>query len=208
MQVSAEIRWFWTGQGPCLLEAWFRDPKGHPVAPGGGHSRTDEYLRDEGQEQLGIKRRGGKKGIEVKGLVAELGEIRTAPFIGRVQLWTKWTSEALELTPAASVRTDKRRWLRTFAADGQVLVEVALDGSEKPVTGSPPARGCNVELAEVRIGSMWWTLGFESFGSLDTVEADLRAAAALVARERHPPSLDGWTPASYPRWLNEVLRRR
>jgi hypothetical protein len=206
MQVSAEIRWFWMGPGPCELDAWLRDPELHPCPPGGGGSRTDEYLRDEGQEELGIKRRGGQKRIEVKGLVAELGEIRTAPFVGRVELWTKWTSEALEVPHAASVRTDKRRWLRKFSTDGHVPVEIALDASEKPVTGSLPARGCNVELTEVRIGSAWWTLGFESFGSIDTVEADLRTVAALVARERRPPSLDGWKLASYPRWLNEVRR--
>jgi len=204
MQVSAEIRWFWMGPGPCELDAWFRDPERHPCPPGGGGSRTDEYLRDEGQEELGIKRRGGQKAIEVKGLVAELGEIRTAPFVGRVELWTKWTSEALEVPPAATVRTDKRRWVRKFSTDGQVPVEVALDGSERPVTGSPPARGCNVELTEVRIGSVWWTLGFESFGSIDTVEADLGTVAALIARERRPPSLDGWKLASYPRWLRST----
>jgi hypothetical protein len=71
----------------------------------------------------------------------------------------------------------KRRWLRKFATDGHVPVEIARDANEKPVTGSPPARGCNVELTEVRIGSLWWTLGFESFGSIHTVEADLRAVA-------------------------------
>jgi hypothetical protein len=200
MLLSAEVRWF--HRGPSAFSDWFRDTGIHAYPPGGGQRRTDRYLRDTAQEELGIKRRGGRRGIEVKGLVAARSHLSEGPFVGRVELWTKWTSEALELPDVATVLTEKARWQRKFDTCAKTPVEVELDASENQVDGSLPDRGCTVELTEVRVlGDVWWTLGFESFGRLDTVEGDLRAVAALIAAERRPPPLDGWMEGSYPRWL-------
>src|SRR5262245_2271817 len=88
--VSAEIRWFWRGAWPPSVEAWFRTRE---VPAGGGKSRTDEYLVDRNQLELGLKKRGRKTGIEIKGLVG-IRRAVSIPFDGRVQIWSKWTSEA------------------------------------------------------------------------------------------------------------------
>jgi hypothetical protein len=111
MQVSAEIRWFWHDASPPSLEDWFCKADGHYCSAGGGGTRVDEYLRDASQVELGLKRRGSKKGVEVKGLVAVTwGGLAVGPFAGPVELWAKWTSEPLELNSASTVTTTKRRW--------------------------------------------------------------------------------------------------
>jgi hypothetical protein len=80
------------------------------------------------------------------------------------------------------------------------------NGGERPVTRDHPLpeMGCNVELTRVTVaGAVWWTLGFESFGMLPTVENTLRAVATLLAARR----LRGFVPglqASYPAWLVQL----
>ena len=83
MQVSAEIRWFWKGVLPPELLVWFQRAERHSCAGGGGSVRTDAYLRDARQSELGLKLRGGKKGVEIKGLVAVIADgCQASPFIG------------------------------------------------------------------------------------------------------------------------------
>jgi hypothetical protein len=56
--------------------------------PGGGLLRLDEYLSDPNQCELGIKRRGGKKGVEVKGLVTHAEQqLAAGPFVGPIEIW-------------------------------------------------------------------------------------------------------------------------
>lgn len=206
MQVSAEIRWFWHNTPPPTLEHWFRSPDPHGLGAGGGNLREDEYFRDPGQGELGLKRRGGKPGIEVKGLVAaDWSTLAAAPFTGRVELWTKWTSEPLKVT--STILTKKTRWLRKFDTAGAHPTEIELNEEEKPKDGRAlPDLGCNVELTKVELldGDIWWTLGFESFGTVNTVAASLQAAAATLAA-RKPPAINDGIVASYPVWLKEHI---
>jgi hypothetical protein len=58
MQVSAEIRWFWRDAPPAGLEDWFRDAGVHGCPADDEETRTDVYLREPGQVELGLKRRG------------------------------------------------------------------------------------------------------------------------------------------------------
>jgi len=209
MQVSAEIRWFWRGAPPPGLEDWFRKADRHDCAAGGGSARVDEYLCDVNQGELGLKRRGGKKGVEVKGLVAVTwGGLAAAPFVGPIELWTKWSSEPLELNAHSTVATEKRRWLRKFDTAGPSPQEIPLTAEEAPIDQRPlPTLGCNVELTQVTLPNrdIWWTFGFEAFGTLRTVENDLRAAATVLAARR-PPGLGEGLLASYPTWLRECGR--
>jgi hypothetical protein len=55
MEVSAEIRWFWQGAGPAGLQGWFNLAEFHDCAAGGGGMRTDAYLSEPQQAELGIK---------------------------------------------------------------------------------------------------------------------------------------------------------
>ncbi len=68
MQLSSEIRLFWFNNKPEALERWFLDQDIHRFSAGGGKRRTDVYLRDASQIELGIKTRGEKPRVEIKGV--------------------------------------------------------------------------------------------------------------------------------------------
>jgi hypothetical protein len=125
--------------------------------------------------------------------------------VGPIELWTKWTTEILELEPKLTIPVKKVRWLRKFDTTLSAIAEVPLDSKEKPVGGTLlPARGCNVELTQIDIpeSQIWWSLGFESFGTIQTVAKDLEAAAIMLAK-RGTPQLKAGLLASYPSWLRE-----
>ena len=207
VQVSAEMRWFWPSSPPDGLEAWFGATEHHRYVPGGGTKvRTDLYLRDPGQEEVGIKRRDGEARAEIKSLVARGAALSTAPFSGPPEIWTKSSTDRLVLEPAQLVATAKLRSLRKLDTASPEPKEIALGADERPLDPSErPERGCNVELTRVEIdGAVWWSLGFEAFGQLETVERDLAAACAAFA-SRRPPPLAGGFFASYPCWLRRVL---
>jgi hypothetical protein len=205
MQVSAEIRYFWRGATPGGLEEWFRGCERQPFPAGGGESRLDEYHRDANQTELSIKRRGEESGVEVKGLVALSGEHLQSPFTGQVEIWAKWGLLSLELGRNTIAAIDKKRWLRKFDTRGTMPIEIALDASEKPLGDHGlPDDGCNAELTKLRLvnSDVWWTLGLEAFGTLWTVEKNLKLGAeALAARD--PPDLRPEVIASYPSWLSK-----
>jgi len=101
MLLTAEIRWFWVGAPPADFEKWFREPAPNYCPAGGGCERTDSYLRDPGQTELGIKLRGGASGLDIKRLIEVSGSrvSFTPSLTGNVELWCKWRTEALWLTP-------------------------------------------------------------------------------------------------------------
>ena len=208
MEVSAETRWFWQGTGPAGLKEWFTGAPFHGCIAGGGGHRIDAYLADPQQAELGIKLRGNKAGVEVKGLVAKLSAGCTdSPFVGDVEIWTKWPSNALSLADVELIQVDKQRWLRKFECIGSDLREIALDLEELPIDGGArPDEGCNVEYTVISFGSnlSWITLGFEAFGKLETVAACLRRTTARLALRQCPTLVGGWS-ASYPRWLQCIV---
>jgi hypothetical protein len=87
------------------------------------------------------------------------------------------------------------------------IEELALDENEKlkDKSQSLPLRGCNVELTHVADphGGTWWTIGFEAFGTMGTVQQDLEHTAKTLA-ERKPPSFEKTAVASYPAWLKSL----
>jgi hypothetical protein len=205
MQVSAEIRWFWRTTPPAGFEDWFNRAESHPYAAGGGKPRIDKYLHDSNSAELGIKHRGGKGGVEVKGLIATLKSVPTGrPFAGPIELWCKWTSQVLDLSDLSMVTTEKRRWSRKFDTGKSLPMELQLNEDENLCEDKLqlPERGCNVELTQVKLplGAIWWTLGFEAFGTIETVGHDLCAVAATFAA-RQPPEFAEGQRASYPAWL-------
>jgi hypothetical protein len=206
MQVSAEIRWFWNNVPPPKLKEWFRNATKDTCPAGGGEPRVDKYLYDRSQVELGFKRRGAKPGVEVKGLVtAKWGNLTATPFVGPIDLWTKWTSEVLELRSGWTVPIEKIRWLRKFDTAKQFPEEIPLDSKEMPFGNRAlPELGCNVELTQITLADnkIWWTLGFESFGNIQTVDKSLYAVATTLAT-RQPPELGTGLLASYPDWIKE-----
>jgi hypothetical protein len=213
MVVSAEARWFWRGTPPDDLERWFVQ---RPIAAGGGTPRLDEYLLDARQQEVGIKRRGAigeppdADAIEVKGLV-ETRLPLPDPFSARVQIWTKWKSPALRFDGLPSIRLRKTRRLRKFDTAGSTVLELALDANEKLVDRAVllPVLGCHIELVALEVGEVrarWWTLAFEAFGPLNTVEGSLVRTVAAVQPIKST-ALSGGLELSYPAWLaTEIVR--
>jgi hypothetical protein len=164
--------------------------------------RIDEYLVDRGQPELGVKKRGGGYGVEIKGLVALGGQL-ASPLNGRVQIWTKWLSETLTIDHLPLVSVKKTRWLRTFATSASPITEVRVDEPQPLVAPLDRwrLRGCQCELTAVTVDdepTPWWTVAFEAFGDVETVEDDLHRTLARVAP---PPQLASGLTLSYPEWL-------
>jgi hypothetical protein len=167
--------------------------------------RIDEYVLEAGNAELGVKTRGGKAGVEIKGLV-EIRSQLPGPFRGRIQIWSKWTSTALTINALPRVVVKKTRWLRKFDVTGSDVRELALDANERLLrpTDTLPQEGCNVELTRVTgvdNASRWWTFGLEAFGSLQTVEQNLRKTVGHLQRTS-PPVLEGGVELSYPQWID------
>jgi hypothetical protein len=203
MQVSAEIRLFWRNPAPEMIQAWFFDTSAHPCFPGGGLPRTDIYFADHNQTELSAKIRGGKPGVEVKGLVAVGATIQLDSYEIPVEIWSKWASEALARDPADGLRIHKARWLRTFDTTGETPVEIPLDPEEKRKNGAAiPGAGCNVEWTVIDTKhEPWWTLGLEAFGGLGDVSTSLHRVVDLLTARRPPAFPAGALAASYPKWL-------
>jgi hypothetical protein len=98
----------------------------------------------------------------------------------------------------------KTRWLRKFDTSKYVRSEILLDANEKPTAGySLPVQGCNVELTEVQMAGhfgMWWTLGFEAFGDLDSVSTNL-TLTLLPEKTAFVRIVTSGEFLNYPAWL-------
>lgn len=209
MLLSAEVRLFWFDEKPSALETWFKDESVHHCPAGGGKLRTDVYLRDANQTELGVKTRGEKSGVEVKGLVALPGD--TLEFNSceiPLELWSKWPSQKLAFDMKAGVVFRKRRWLRMFDTTKAQPIEIALDSDEQPAHGETlPQKGCNVEwtIVEIPSGEACWTLGFEAYGGLQNVENSLRSVVRVM-NERNPPPAPGAKALSYLALIQQLPR--
>jgi hypothetical protein len=85
-----------------------------------------------------------------------------------------------------------------------------LGVDETPVDGRAlPGLGCNVELTrvELRGEQVWWTLGFEAFGELSSVERSLRNTLSIMAA-RQPPPLGTGELLNYPAWLSRHVKQQ
>jgi len=194
--MTAEIRWFWSGQPPPDFDAWFRAAGPSWGSASDSKTRTDGYVRDNGQTVLGIKQRGGSNGIEIKGLISTRATVlELAGCTATVGLWGKWPS-TLALDERNLIRIEKQRWMRKFCVEAGAAGELPAGDSGLRTCG------CDAELTLLAgpDGSRWWTLGFEAFGIFDRVEADLAATVAVLAR-RSPPRLNGGRESGYPGWL-------
>jgi hypothetical protein len=220
--VSAEVRWFLKATHAAEVEAfgrWFHEVGGLP--PGGGiRVREDVYVVDPATDELGVKDRGGRPGLEVKAMVEprflalEFGSRQAT-----AQLWSKITSSVLTLPAGAAGRctTRKTRWLRKFDTSTVPVRELELGRGpfgEEPLQGSLPDVGCNLEWTSIEVpgtAGQWWTVGLEAFAFRQAgpiwpfLEAGLRRTiAALDAASPRAPSLgSAWREASYASWIRQ-----
>ena len=203
MFVSAEIRWFYPDECPANLHRWVGEMS---PAPGGGKLRIDEYLSQTNQSEVSIKIRGGRPGVEIKGLVA-VCRSELVPFAPYVELWCKWRLQASALEMTKRMIIQKTRWIRTYDTSRAAIVEIPLQADEKPLNGQPlPQQGCNVEISKIQIAEdsrQWWTLGFEAFGDLDSAPGNLLKTAQLLITLSFPLPICGEF-LNYPSWLAQT----
>src|SRR4030095_552433 len=123
--------------------------------------------------------------------------------------WSKWTSNALTIDHVPRLVVHKTRWLRKFDTSGDDVTEVELDAEERP-RQYPEwmlERGCHFELAAIQVDQRaWWTVGFEAFGPLDTVEESLFRTMERLAPTTPPFPLG--LELSYPAWLARLSTTR
>ena len=199
MFISAEIRWFWRNEPAPGLRGWFMNSGFHNSQPGGVSERTDEYLQNRGETELGIKIRGGDEGVDIKGLVeVKKNGLSSEPFTGPIEIWTKWRCEYIKLELKNTIAVEKERWMRMFDTTSADPMEINLEGKQLP------SRGCGIEMTRLSVkNETWWTFGFEAFGTLDTIEKDLHSVASLLASQ-NPPPLGDAVIHSYPSFLNSI----
>lgn len=207
MQISAECRWFTSNKAAGeLLQSWFFDASIHGAEQGGGGHREDCYLYDPTQMELGIKRRGANgDGVEIKGLIhVDQAVVQCGSFTSEVEVWSKWTSRALNLSSFPTVTIGKTRWMRKFDTSKSEVIEIPLGKDEQPFEKElRVARGCNVEFTEITANcGTWYSFGMEAFGQLPDVESSLRQTAKLLTSRKLPEAPD-LIIANYPRWIHE-----
>src|SRR5262249_58697191 len=108
MFVSAEARWFWHHHCPEEVHDWLFKAG---MSPGGGPPRIDKYLLQRYESEIGIKERGGKSGLEIKGLVGIISEPSLASLTSYIEVWCKWSCASSGLKLLDNVTTNKTRWL-------------------------------------------------------------------------------------------------
>jgi hypothetical protein len=206
MLLSAEVRWFWRGSCPQPVHDWFFKSG---LSPGGGLWRIDRYAPQRGEPEISLKRRGNKPEFEVKGLVTTRGISELEPLAPHIEIWCKWSCTIPGFKLTDEVVVTKTRWLRKFDTSKYVRSEIPLDANDQPKVGySLPAQGCNVEWTEVRMAGLagvWWTLGFEAFGDLDSVPTNL-TLTVLPEKAVLERIVASGAFLSYPAWL--LARRR
>jgi hypothetical protein len=211
MLVSAEVRWFKRGDPGEALRRCFDTP-----GCGGGRERVDIYSVDRSSDELGIKQREGRPGVEVKALVhPAVGCWRLGPCSGALQLWTRSTSRVLTLPAETTRTTRKTRVVRIFEPSAPGMRELELGGGpfrEDPVNEGRPALGCHVELARVDIdGEQWSTFAVQSFAedagriAMADVSGCLRPMFEYLSERDVGSQLGGWQEKSYPRWLKDLV---
>jgi hypothetical protein len=210
MLLSAEVRWFRRGDAGEALRQCFETP-----GCGGGCERVDVYSIDPFSDELGIKQREGRPGVEVKALVhPAVGHWRLGSRSGALQLWTRSASRVLTLPPLTTKTTRKTRLVRIFEASATGVRELALGAGpfrEDPVGERRPPLGCHIELARVEIdGDRWSTFGVQSFAedagqvAMADVSGCLRPMFEYLSERGIGSELEGWEEKSYPRWLKDL----
>lgn len=216
---SAESRWFFEGEAPAAVRAWFDSAGTARAEP----ARTDAYLVLPGCATAGVKIRAGN--LEVKAMTHASEPVTYASGVsGYRDAWVKWSCEA---DAADALRrmlgAGGERWAAVSKARRLRLVSMA---SGSPVEVDDPAArissGCQFELTEIGVSTgalttpppdrddpaadRWWSLSLEAFahGATDVTEAamaHLAEAANHLFREPPPCPLDAAHARAYPAWL-------
>jgi hypothetical protein len=204
---SAEIRWFFEGEGNAALEQRILQSEMADRQP----ARLDDYLLLPGCTSTGVKIREGRFEIKARTSPSQLQR-----YSGRVagyrNSWVKW-SRAIPGTqdfPRCArdderwVAVKKRRVLRLFSLENAQPVETAARG---PILSA----GCQVEYSQIEVrpdgaqaAAAWWSFSLEAFGKPGTETGNLDATAHHICDDGFEFLLPEEASMSYPAWLQRV----
>ena len=211
MLETAEIRWFFKGQILKEIREWFN---GFDNFPASTQTRTDHYLRlpDTG---IGIKIREGL--IEHKQLRWGEGEKwrdgdgerwSSGECSGIFRYFQKW-SFPLDDTAAIPemLMAHRESWLGIIKERSMRILVLDKNNNIK-CTSYEEVKGTAVgwELTMINIqgtDEVWWTMGFEAFGTVEKLEETLIKICNTILPEC-PLLLTPEDCYSYPHWLNHI----
>jgi hypothetical protein len=211
---SAEIRWFFKGDSTDFVDRW--------IAASGlakeEAERLDAYLVLPGCPFTGVKIREGNFEVKAQTRASEL-VVYTDHVRAYRDAWVKWSRPRQDVADFRRligqdehwVFVRKRRTVRLFSLESEVLTEVAPGG---PFLTA----GCQVEKTDLSVlphessgelpadeewsrAEEWWSFCFEAFGNPGKVLAHLDTAAAHVFQPGAGFEFDEQASMSYPRWL-------
>jgi hypothetical protein len=194
MERTAELRWFFRGQPPGPVAAWF-EAEAEAEPP---RTRTDRYLVLSGTDALGVKVRGGTTRFELK-LRPRPPDPLVLPgaISGLLEEWQRWSFPR----PAIS------RFLPRVGLSTEGWLDVTKERRLVTVPyGDRGEAGCRVELTNLQtVGQRWSTVGFESFGpEPDLVPALTAAAQRFFGALDLPGGLGAALSCGYPGWLTTL----
>lgn len=203
MLTTSEIRWFYQGTTPPVIENWFTsDVLGENGQP--FEEREDWYLLIPGCEFLGVKLRQNR--LETKLRVTGLGILQLRNnAIGAAEKWLKSTCEDAKLenliTPDIVVQG---QWVKVEKVRSQIRYLVTDDYSLTPASTEKTSQdGCNVELTQIIISDrQWWTLGFEASGTDGNLISNLETVANKMFQTFPEYELNLLDSYAYPKWLS------
>ncbi len=203
---SMEVKWFREGAIPPTVWEWFQQRDGQPETQ---PCRVDYYLRVTDRDSLGIKLREGR--IEIKQRHRQYGVVRfDGRVAGLVEQWHKWGFELTSVgSDPASILGVSRSWIGVKKERRLYRYRVTSDQKvvAVPATGYP-VQGCQLELTRIGVEERtWWSLGFEAFGDVSTIEESLFVVARQVLAAGEPPALEAKESYGYPKWLQIVEER-
>ena len=176
--VSLEVRWIHPGRLPALLAERLE-----PFAEG-IEVREDRYLTDPVLADVSVKIRGGVPSWTSKAFRHSPGRLSLPGGTrGGLELSEKWSVPLADvpqplIDPCLVGADHEARRRRSFAlADGELV--------ERPLAGCHIRRDVALEVTEVSIdGTVWWTLGLEAVGPLETLHRDLQITAMRLIDDR------------------------
>lgn len=186
--VTREVRWFFEGDVPEEIHAWFWTTT-RPIEQ---ERRLDTYDLEAAERRVGLKVRNSGF-YDAKLLVSVMPDTELAPGMkGQIEDWMKVSEPAHEdrahiFGPRIDVLKDihTRRYL--------------LGGSES-------SAGCEVELASISTGrARAWTVCFETFGPPELKERAFEFGVDVFNEESVLPEGFVFTANSswsYPEWLS------
>lgn len=198
--ITTELRWFYPGSLPATVRDWFWAAWDQPaVLP---EAREDRYLRLP-CEYLNLKLR--HEHPELKLRLKQSGELQISHWVGRVEVWQKWSFQnSVEYLNLVDAETEAV-WVGVEKVRSQQQYQTFPAQPPKAISlEQQPEQGCRVELTELKAqDSNWWSLAFEAFGNPSEQFKQLKAVAKQLNNPL-APTLDLHHSYAYPKWLLNI----